>query len=284
MNPYRHLVSEYARTVREGKQLPLGGISAPPRPQIAANAPKVLYFSPHPDDETILGGLALRLLREAKWNVIDVAVTLGSNLERKQERLKELKGACQYLGFGLLQTAPAGFDDVKVSTRQKAPQRWSQMVEVIAGMLEEHRPKVVFCPHEFDWNSTHIGVHFLVMDALREAAGLDCHVVETEVWGQMQTPNLLVEYGEEDLADLIAATSFHVGEVKRNPYHVLMPAWMLDNVKRGSEVVGGQGGAAADFLFGQIFRLRRWRRGEAELCYPGGRFLDARTNPATLID
>jgi LmbE family N-acetylglucosaminyl deacetylase len=37
-----------------------------------------LIFSPHPDDECIIGGLALRLLREAKWNVINVAVTLGS--------------------------------------------------------------------------------------------------------------------------------------------------------------------------------------------------------------
>jgi LmbE family N-acetylglucosaminyl deacetylase len=284
MNPYAHIVSEFARIVRQGRKLPLGGMTPPPRPQIPPGAPKVLYFAPHPDDETIIGGLALRMLREARWNVIDVAVTLGSKAERKLERLEELKGACQYLGFGLLQTAPKGFDDVKVSTRAHAPQRWSQMVKVIAGMLLEHRPKVIFFPHEFDWNSTHIGVHFLVMDALREAAGLECHVVETEIWGQMQTPNLLVEYREEDVADLMAATSFHVGEVKRNPYHVLIPAWMQDNVKRGSELVGGQGEAAADFMFAQAYRMWRWANGQAEPCYQGGRFLPASANAATLVD
>jgi hypothetical protein len=30
-------------------------------------------------------------------------------------------------------------------------------------------------------------------------------------------------------ADLIAATSLHVGEVVRNPYHLLMPAWQQDS-------------------------------------------------------
>ena len=62
----------------------------------------------------------------------------------------------------------------------------------------------------------------------------------------MATPNLMVESSPEDLADMMAALSFHVGEVQRNPYHLLVPAWMQDNVRRGGEVVGGQGGAAAD--------------------------------------
>ena len=123
------------------------------------------------------------------------------------------------------------------------PGQWSQMVNVIVRTLMEYHPKVIFLPHELDWNGTHIGVHFLVMDALHEAgAHLDCYVVESEFWGQMQTPNLLVEYSERDLADLIAATSFHVGEVKRNPYHLLIPAWMQDNVRRGSELVEGRAG------------------------------------------
>jgi hypothetical protein len=69
----------------------------------------------------------------------------------------------------------------------------------------------------------------------------------------------MVESSERDVTDLITALSFHVGEVKRNPYHVRMPAWLMDNVRRGSELVGGQGGAAPDFLFGTLYRLRRWQ-------------------------
>ena len=56
MNPYLQLVSELARLVREGKSLPLGGfpgLSGRPTPP---DAPRALIFSPHPDDECIIGG------------------------------------------------------------------------------------------------------------------------------------------------------------------------------------------------------------------------------------
>jgi hypothetical protein len=40
-------------------------------------------------------------------------------------------------------------------------------------------------------------------------------------------------------------------------------------------LVAGQGQAAPDFVFGQIFRLRRWRAGRIEACFAGGRNLPA---------
>jgi hypothetical protein len=83
----------------------------------------------------------------------------------------------------------------------------------------------------------------------------------------------MVEYSDQDAADLMTATSFHVGEVKRNPYHVLIPAWMMDNVRRGAELVGGQGGAAPQFTFAQLYRLRKWSNGKLENLYEGGRNL-----------
>jgi N-acetylglucosamine malate deacetylase 1 len=283
MNPYSKLVSDFARLVAEGKSLPLGGFPPAPRPTPAADAPTALFFAPHPDDETILGGLALRLLREAKWKVIDVAVTLGSLKERKAGRGQELRNACQFLGFGLEPAAPDGLDGVRPATRANDPAGWSRMVGVISALLEKHRPRVIFFPHELDWNSTHVGVHFLVLDALKAAHGVSCHLVETEFWGQMQTPNLMVECPADVVADLVAATSFHAGEVRRNPYHVLIPAWMMDNVRRGAELVGGQGGAAPAFLFAQLFRLRRWTGSQVENCFAGGRFLPAAENPADLF-
>jgi LmbE family N-acetylglucosaminyl deacetylase len=283
MNPYSKLVSDFARLVAEGKALPLGGFPPLPQPTPATDAPTALFFAPHPDDETILGGLALRLLREAKWNVIDIAITLGSIKERKVGRWQELRNACHFLGLGLELTAPDGLDNVRPATRAHDAVAWSRMVGIIAALLEKHRPKVIFFPHELDWNSTHVGVHFLVLDALRAARDVQCHLIETEFWGQMQTPNLMVEYSADVVADLMAATSFHVGEVRRNPYHLLFPAWLMDNVRRGAELVGGQGGAAPAFLFAQLFRLRRWAGSQVESCFAGGRFLPASENPADLF-
>lgn len=281
MNPYTQLVSNFANAVKQGRSLPFGGIPKASRPKVAHDAPKALFFAPHPDDETIIGGLALRLLREGPWNVIDVAVTQGSKKERQAERLQELKAACDYIGFGLIQTAPNGLEKVTPATREKDPGYWSGMVQVVRKILVEQKPRVIFFPHVLDWNGTHIGVHYLVMDALRAEPSLECFLVETEFWGQMPNPNLMVELTEQDVAELTAATSFHVGEVKRNPYHLLIPAWMQDNVRRGAELVGGQGGAAPQFMFGQLFRLGRWRNGAAEWFKP--QFLPASQNAASLF-
>jgi hypothetical protein len=110
-----------------------------------------------------------------------------------------------------------------------------------------------------------------------------CSAVETEFWGQMPRPNALVESAGGDLSALITALSFHVGEVRRNPYHVTLPGWMMDNVRRGGEWVGGQGQAAPDFAFGTMYRLRVWRDGAfAEpAAVPG--FLAASNDPARLL-
>jgi hypothetical protein len=69
---------------------------------------------------------------------------------------------------------------------------------------------------------------------------------------------------------MVTATTFHVGEVNRNPYHALLPAWMMDNVRRGTELVGGQGGPAPDFTFAALYRLRRWKGGRAIPMFEGG--------------
>jgi hypothetical protein len=74
-----------------------------------------------------------------------------------------------------------------------------------------------------------------------------------------------------------------VGEVRRNPYHLLLPAWMQDNVRRGGELVGGQGQAAPDFVFATLYQLRRWREGKLQSFYSGGKHLAATVNPATLL-
>jgi LmbE family N-acetylglucosaminyl deacetylase len=284
LNPYHDFVSKYACFAKEGRTYPLGTFEPLPRPQIAPDAPKVLIFSPHPDDEVIIGGLALRLLREAKWNVINVAVTQGSKKERQAERLKELKNCCDCIGFGLVQTAPTGLEKVNVKTREHEPQHWSQSVEIIAGILRKHQPRVILFPHELDWNSTHIGTHFLVLDALKSLpSNFGCYAVETEFWGQMPSPNLMVELSAEHVADLITALTFHVGEVRRNPYHLSLPAWMIDNVRRGAELVGGQGGAAPDFTFGTLYRLRKWSGGKLETVYDGGKFLNCAENSQSLF-
>jgi len=284
MTPYHHLVSEYVRLLKEGRSLPLGTFKPAPRPEIPSNAPKALFFAPHPDDECITGGLAVRLMRQARMNVINVAVTLGSKKERQQGRLRELQNACNYIGFNLVTTAPNGLEKINPKTREQDPKHWAACVKVVKDILEQHQPKVVMCPHDRDWNSSHIGTHFLVLDALKQMpASFTCYLVESEFWGAMTDPNLMVEISAEDLADMIAATTFHVEEVNRNPYHLLLPHWMMDNVRRGGEVAGGQGGAAPDYPFAALYRLRKWSQGQATRFFEGGKQVSATMNVGDLF-
>jgi hypothetical protein len=111
-----------------------------------------------------------------------------------------------------------------------------------------------------------------------------CHVVETEYWGPMADPNLLVEISGSDLASLIEAFCFHAGELARNAYHTRLPAWMIDNVRRGAELVGGRGAKAPDFTFATIYRLQQWRDGRLQKVFSSGKFLSCREKAANLFE
>jgi len=284
MNPYASIVRDYARSFRDGRAFPLGGLTPTPVAPPRAGAPRALIFSPHPDDECIIGGLALRLLRECGWDIRNVAVTQGSNRARQAERWTELQAACAFMGFGLIQTAPNGLEKITPRCRAEEPAVWAPMVGRIADIFCAETPAAIFVPHAADWNGTHIGTHHLVMDALA-TLGPDFRttILETEYWGQMTRPNLMVEIGESDLTDLVSGVSFHAGEVRRNPFHLLLPAWMQDNVRRGSELVGGQGGAAPDFGFATLYRRCQWRQGAVVEIQQGGLNLGLKDRPDSLF-
>lgn len=255
-SPYRTLVMRYADLVSEQ---PIN--TAPAAARSARAASKALIFSPHPDDECIVGGLPLRLLRECATQIVNVAVTLGSNRLRRRARWRELRDACEHLGFDTLTSVPGGLEQITAAARAERPGHWAKAVTVIADILATARPEMIFFPHAGDWNRTHVGTHWLLRDALSQVRGLRCLVVETEYWSAMTDPNLLVESSIDDVTDLVTALALHRGEVVRNPYHLRLPAWMIDNVRRGAELVGGQGMAAPDFVFATLYRLSRWADG-----------------------
>ena len=280
----REYVSQFEQLIKKGRSLRPEKIARPARSRIPSGAPKALIFSPHPDDECIVGGLALRLLREAQWNVINVAVTLGSQQGRRAARRRELRDACKSLGFGLILPREQGLEQITLESRKQNRTHWNAAVKIIARILSEQRPRIIFLPHGNDWHPAHVGTHFLVLDALKTLpVSFQCHVGETEFWGQMTDPNLLVELGVAEVGDLVAALTCHAGEVRRNPYHARLPAWLVDNVRRGAELVGGPGGAAPDFLFGALYRFQKWSQGRLARVRRGPGFLPRVVNAAKLV-
>jgi LmbE family N-acetylglucosaminyl deacetylase len=258
-NPYRAIAAEYHRLLHPP---PIPPLTSPPIPRRNPNAANVLLFSPHPDDECLTGGLPLRLLRESNYNILNFAVTLGSRPERQKERLQELLGACNSLGFHLILPCENGLQGINPATRAQQPELWENNVQIAARLLREYHPQLIFCPHARDRHPTHLGTHHLAIDALAQMdAEFSCWVVETEFWGAIEHPNLMVESSPEDVGDLMAATAFHIGEVQRNPYHLRLPAWMADNVRRGGELIGGQGAVVPAISFATLYRLGQWAQG-----------------------
>jgi LmbE family N-acetylglucosaminyl deacetylase len=262
MNPYHRFVTAIERLQRAARSLPLGGLSPAPR-SARQGAPLLLSFSPHPDDEAITGGFALRLSREAGWRIVNVAVTLGSAPARRAERAEEGRACCEFVGFEQLLAAPSGLERINLEARTSDPAHWAGCTQRIAEILAQHAPRAICFPHAEDWNATHVGTHHLVLDALKSLGpGFRVHTLESEFWGAMREPNLMLELGADDAACLVAAVSFHAGEVRRNPYHLTLPAWMIDNVRRGSELVLGPGAAAPPFTFACLYRVRLWENGD----------------------
>jgi N-acetylglucosamine malate deacetylase 1 len=235
----------------------------------AFDAPVCLIFSPHPDDECIVGGLPLRLRREAGWRVINVAVTLGSNKARRAPRWAELQAA--YLGFECVLPVEGGLEQLSPAARAADPTAWAPKVQVLADVIRQYKPQLVLMPHAGDGSATHMGVHLLGRDAI-EAAGLPLQAAFTEFWSTLTEANLMVMLSEPDTADLIRALACHVGEVARNPYHLRLPAWLADSVRRGGELVQGAGSAPPQGDFATLYQLDRFD-GEAWVHAGQGRIL-----------
>ena len=280
--PYLDHVRKLEQIQVSGRDLPVGSLPCTPaKPD--ADAPIALLFSPHPDDECIIGALPLRLMRESGMTVVNVAVTQGSNPSRRAGRWEELSAACSWLGWDLVATQDGGLEHINPTGRRDTA-AWSMACERVGEILLDRQPSVVFFPHAGDWNSTHMGTNLLVMDALKEMpADFICRVVETEFWAPNDNPNLMVEAQAEILADLMAGIACHAKEVERNPYHLSLPAWMQDNVRRGGEMVGGQGAAVPDFSFATLYRLRKWMNGALHEVLQEGLIIPADMDPGPVI-
>ena len=206
----------------------------------------VMILSPHPDDECITGSLALRLLKENGAHVLNVAVTLGSKKERQKARLKELTSACESLDFELAVLS----------------EDWSDKLKEVKSLIQKYQPQLIIAPHTEDFHPTHIKTGKLLEKALK-VIKQPCLVAWSEFWGAIKKPNLLIEVPSEIVELQMQALLKHEGEIKRNPYHLRLPGWMMDNVRRGGEIITAPGSDVPKAAFGVIYHLQKFKNGKA---------------------
>jgi LmbE family N-acetylglucosaminyl deacetylase len=260
----RGFVDAYAA----GREISLSQEAKGPLPTVAPpdrSGPRVVICAPHPDDEMLSGALPLRLQREAGCSVLVLALTLGSDPARKAARKEELAAACRLAGFEWrLAVEPLGLAALRPEL-ERDPAAWRHLLGTIWNHLRGEAPALVLVPHALDGHPAHVAAHRLVMQALahstRENKG-EVLVAETEYWRSLAAPNLLLGVAPEDLALLVAALALHRGEVARRPYHLLQPPRMMDNIRRGSELLAGFGHPPAELVFGELYRLGKMKAGE----------------------
>lgn len=219
----------------------------------------VMILSPHPDDESIIGSLALRLMHENNAHVLNVAVTIGSKKERQAERRQELAAACELLEFENV------FLDENWKTKEKE----------LKSLIQKYQPQIIISPHQKDFHPAHIKTGELLKKVLTSLKKETTIVAWSEFWAPMAKPNVLMEVPSEILELQMNALLKHAGEVLRNPYHLRLPAWMMDNVRRGSEIVAGKGSETQSMAFGILYKLQLCKSGKFSNLKPTSPFLTA---------
>lgn len=274
-------VQQAVRTLAAGQNIRTGP-SLPPLMAPSTGAyvgqERVVICSPHPDDEALTGALALRFRLERGISVLNIAVTLGAKAAERRRRLRELESSCHALGFRLtVADHPNGLESVTLDGRNDSI-GWAKKVAVLTEIFAAEQPTVIFLPHEEDFHPTHIGTHHLVLDALRSHMRIWCKssvmLIETEYWRELPNPNLMCGLSPDMEAILVMATAEHGGEIARNPYHIFHPARMMDNVRRGAEVVGQLGSAGTNFKFAELYQVSFIGEQKIRLPQRAGRILD----------
>ena len=207
---------------------------------------RILILAPHPDDECLMAGLALRAKAEWGTEVYVLPFSYGSKLDRQAERKRELSHAMDRLEFTLIDPRAPLFQELDSN--------------LILEALQSVKPDAMILPHEKDGHITHVRCAHAGMKAAQTYVHQDktaLSVYESEYWMAMDKPNCLVPLSAENLVELGEALLEHKGEVGRNPYHLSLPAFFMEQMRRGGEAVAGMGAKPRDFQFAQLYRHHR---------------------------
>lgn len=197
----------------------------------------VLHLSAHPDDELTGAPAALFALRDAGFEIVNLACGLGRG-EQHERREAELREASRRAGFKLeLPPEPIALssgDDLV-----KAKRELTELVEKTAAKL---RPTLIVSPHPHDRHHAHELVARAVRDAIgdQQAGGCDRWWM-WGLWGDLPLPTITVPFDEPRLEEILDALEAHEQELARNDYRRLIRGRAEMNAARGPELVSGFG-------------------------------------------
>jgi LmbE family N-acetylglucosaminyl deacetylase len=212
----------------------------------------VIHASPHPDDELIGAGATLMALRDAGWRVVNVACSLGRPGDRDRRRA-ELIEACRRARFEL--EIPEGLPGIGRDDDLAAAQ--GALAGVLSAAIDRHGASLIVGPSPDDGHHGHEVVGRAIRDAV-EARGLPFRLMFWGLWADLRSPNVLVGFDAERLAEIQAALSAHAGELARNDYDRLVRARAEMNAVLGAERVFGFGARRTACDYAELLTELTW--------------------------
>lgn len=225
--------------------------------------PSVICVSPHPDDELLGAPATLMALRDAGWEVINLACSLGRPEDRDRRRA-ELIEACGVARFELVipdELPPIGDgDDLGVAQ--------GVLAAAISDVLTRSDARLIVGPSPHDGHHGHETVGRAIRDAV-EARGEPIRVMFWGLWGELPIPNLFVPFDAARLLEIQRALSSHAGELERNRFDRLLTGRASANAVLGPERVFGFGATGTRHEYAELLIDAGWSPGAGwELASP----------------
>lgn len=199
---------------------------------------KVLVISPHPDDEVLGCGGAIKKHSNKGDEVYLCIVTKAYTPDWTQEfidnRQKEI--VCVNEVLGIKKTFFLDLPTVKLDTVAQ-----KKINDLIAECIDKVKPEIIYLPFEGDINKDHKIIFNASMLALRSRVGclvkkILCYEVLSETeWGDVPfVPNLYIDISDT-FEDKLKAASCYKSELKDYPHPRSLEGIKILSQKRGME-------------------------------------------------
>jgi LmbE family N-acetylglucosaminyl deacetylase len=225
-------------------------------------AQTVLHISAHPDDELTGAPAALFALRDAGFDIVNLACGLGRS-EQHARRTAELREACRRADFGLeLPPKP-----IALSSSDDPVEARHELMDLIAKTATRLQPVLIVSPQPHDRHRAHELVARAVRDVVVDHRAGNCsRWWMWGLWGDLPLPTIEVAFDERRLDEITGALEAHEQELGRNDYRRLIRGRGEMNASRGPELVFGFGssgepGPYVELLTEAVFTNGRWLLG-----------------------
>lgn len=203
-------------------------------------SPAVLHVSPHPDDEILGAGGALRVLAANGWRVHNLACSLGRPADHERRRTELLRAASK-VGFETTILNPPA----AISSGDDLEKSAGVVAAAVTELATQISADIVVSPHPHDGHHGHEVVARGVGQALSSMGDTGPRWWMWGLWSDLPFPSVYAPFGNSIMGELRQGLAEYVGENARTPYNVLHPARAAAYAVLGPERVFGFGSGTA---------------------------------------